>query len=103
MLPCDERRTDEGLRGTHHMNNPTLTPSPASPLAGPAEAPSLVELATADRHRPQFHFVSPAGWLNDPNGVGQWNGRYHLFYQYNPDAAVHRNIHWGHATSSDLV
>jgi len=85
------------------MNDPTLTTGRATPLAGPARSPSLVERARADRHRPQFHFVSPAGWLNDPNGVGQWNGRYHLFYQHNPEAAVHRNIHWGHATSSDLV
>ncbi len=64
---------------------------------------SLEERACADPHRPQFHFVSPAGWLNDPNGVSQWNGRYHLFYQYNPDAAVHAHIHWGHASSRDLV
>jgi beta-fructofuranosidase len=63
----------------------------------------MEERARADPHRPHFHFVSPAGWLNDPNGVGQWNGRYHLFYQHNPDAAVHANIHWGHASSDDLV
>ncbi len=63
----------------------------------------LIARAAADRHRPRFHVVSPAGWLNDPNGVGQWQGRYHLFYQYNPDAAVHGNIHWGHVSSADLV
>lgn len=56
-----------------------------------------------DRHRPAFHFVAPTGWMNDPNGVGQWNGTYHLFYQYNPDAPVHNAIQWGHATSRDLV
>jgi beta-fructofuranosidase len=64
---------------------------------------SLEDRARADPHRPQFHFVSPAGWLNDPNGVSQWNGRYHLFYQYNPRTAMHADIHWGHATSLDLV
>ena len=56
-----------------------------------------------DPHRPGFHFVPPGGWLNDPNGVGQRDGIYHLFYQYNPHAAVHDRIHWGHATSRDLV
>ncbi|HYH76017.1 MAG TPA: glycoside hydrolase family 32 protein, partial [Arthrobacter sp.] len=63
----------------------------------------LVARAEADAHRPRFHFVSPAGWLNDPNGVSQWNGTYHLFYQYNPEGAFHYRILWGHATSTDLV
>lgn len=63
----------------------------------------LVIRAEADPHRPGFHFVSPAGWLNDPNGVSQWNGTYHLFYQYNPEGAFHHRILWGHATSTDLV
>ncbi|UZX01718.1 glycoside hydrolase family 32 protein [Arthrobacter sp. CDRTa11] len=63
----------------------------------------LVARAEADPHRPRFHFVSPGGWLNDPNGVGQWNGTYHLFYQYNPEGAFHHRILWGHATSEDLV
>ncbi|MGA8980139.1 MAG: glycoside hydrolase family 32 protein [Pedococcus sp.] len=65
--------------------------------------PTLVDLAEADRHRPRYHFVSPAGWLNDPNGLTQWDGTYHLFYQYNPTSALHGRIHWGHATSVDLV
>jgi len=63
----------------------------------------LVERAESDRHRPAFHFVPPAGWLNDPNGLTQQGGWYHLFYQYNPDAPVHEHIHWGHARSTDLV
>ncbi|ACL41747.1 Glycosyl hydrolase family 32 domain protein [Pseudarthrobacter chlorophenolicus A6] len=63
----------------------------------------LVARAEADPLRPSFHFVSPAGWLNDPNGVAQWDGTYHLFYQYNPEGAFHHRIQWGHATSTDLV
>lgn len=63
----------------------------------------LVARAESDPLRPRFHFVSPAGWLNDPNGVSQWNGTYHLFYQYNPEGAFHHRIQWGHATSTDLV
>ncbi|MBT2249495.1 glycoside hydrolase family 32 protein [Arthrobacter sp. BHU FT2] len=63
----------------------------------------LVARAEADPLRPRFHFVSPAGWLNDPNGVCQWDGTYHLFYQYNPEGAFHHRILWGHATSTDLV
>ncbi len=56
-----------------------------------------------DGHRPVFHFLPTRNWLNDPNGLIQWNGQYHVFYQYNPNGAFHGTIHWGHALSRDLV
>ncbi|MCY3979630.1 MAG: glycoside hydrolase family 32 protein [Chloroflexi bacterium] len=56
-----------------------------------------------DIHRPTYHFLPAANWMNDPNGVIQWKGRYHLFFQYNPDGAYHANMHWGHAVSDDLA
>jgi beta-fructofuranosidase len=56
-----------------------------------------------DPQRPRYHFLPPANWLNDPNGLIQWNGQYHLFYQYNPNGPFHSAIHWGHAVSADLV
>ncbi len=56
-----------------------------------------------DLQRPAYHFLPPANWMNDPNGLIQWDGRYHLFYQYNPYAPVHGQIHWGHASSLDLL
>lgn len=58
----------------------------------------------ADRNVPTRH-VRPAagGWCNDPNGPLHHAGRYHLFFQHNPGAAVWGDIHWGHASSPDLV
>ncbi len=57
----------------------------------------------SEPHRPQFHFSPDTGWMNDPNGLVYDAGVYHLFYQYYPDSTVWGPMHWGHATSTDLV
>lgn len=56
-----------------------------------------------DPHRPHYHVTAPAGWMNDPNGVMHHNGTWHLFYQHNPRAGVHADMHWGYLSSLDLV
>ena len=53
--------------------------------------------------RPQFHFSPEKKWMNDPNGMVFYKGIYHLFYQYYPDDIVWGPMHWGHATSTDLI
>ena len=58
---------------------------------------------STDLHRPVYHFLPPANWMNDPNGLIQWKGQYHLFYQHYPGGAFWSTMYWGHAVSADLV
>lgn len=69
----------------------------------PAQFAALRARLADDRHRPHYHYLPPANWMNDPNGTIQIGGTYHLFYQHFPDAAQWGPMHWGHATSRDLV
>ncbi|SFJ67135.1 glycoside hydrolase family 32 protein [Cellulomonas sp. KH9] len=62
-----------------------------------------MEQRTGDLHEPRWHVRAPRGWLNDPNGIGRWDGRWHVMYQWNPDDTVWGSIRWGHASSVDLL
>ena len=52
----------------------------------------------------QYHYKPAHGWMNDPNGLVFFNGYYHAFYQYIPDAELPtKPMSWGHARTKDFV
>lgn len=58
---------------------------------------------TDRRFRQKVHLMPPVGWLNDPNGLCQFGGVYHAFFQYSPFNAEGGVKLWGHCTSKDMI
>lgn len=73
---------------------------------GIARAESAITRLAAlrrDRWYPQFHIASAGGWINDPNGLSWFDGRWHVFYQLHPFSTSWGPMHWGHVSSADML
>jgi len=98
MIRIERRTFMTGILGTA-----ALTALTQGRFATTVMAEALAGSLATDPRRPQFHFLPAAHWMNDPNGPICFQGKYHMFYQYNPNAAVWGDMHWGHAISADMV
>ena len=52
------------------------------------------EIVEKDFWRQKYHIQGIVGLINDPNGFSQFNGKYHMFYQWNPLGTNHKNKYW---------
>lgn len=68
-----------------------------------AGAEERLRLAAADPMRLNYHVQPPMGWLNDPNGLCQKDGIYHIYHQYIPFYPELCSVLWGHITTRDFI
>ena len=64
---------------------------------------SITQKVKEDPYRLGFHLMPPTGWMNDPNGLCEFEGKYHIFFQYAPEDAHGGRKQWGHYISDDLL
>ena len=67
------------------------------------ENKELRELAAKDKDRLNYHIMPTSGWVNDPNGLCQFKGGYHIYYQYSPFDVNGKLKLWGHITTEDFI
>ena len=85
----------------------TLAAEYAAGIAGASPADTALQVTDLrfadDVLRPRFHAMPPANWTNEPHGLVEHAGAFHLFYQRTPNGPFKSQMHWGHMTSTDLV
>lgn len=63
----------------------------------------LQNILTTDIHKTQYHGGPYQHWMNEPHAPFYYNGKYHLFFQFNLNGPYFHNICWGHLVSDDMV
>ncbi|QDH16884.1 glycoside hydrolase family 32 protein [Swingsia samuiensis] len=90
---ADKKNSDNTNQNSSH-------PEPGN-QPGVANRP-VVKTQSDYLYRPTIHFSPLTGFMNDPNGLIFDGKLFHLYYQYDPFAPYAGQVHWGHATSTDL-
>lgn len=67
------------------------------------EQKKLQKMMNTDKYLLNFHLIPPSGWLNDPNGLCEFKGINHIYYQYTPFDATWGMKLWGHYTTADWI
>lgn len=62
-----------------------------------------LDIVKKDPFHLSYHISPITGWLNDPNGLCEFDGKYHIYYQYDPLNAIRKNIIWGHVSTEDFI
>lgn len=63
----------------------------------------LQNVLTEDYQKTQLHGGPYQHWMNEPHAPMYYNGKYHLFFQFNLVGPYFHNICWGHLVSDDMV
>lgn len=65
---------------------------------------SYIKEKTANsKYYPKYHLAPKHGLMNDPNGLIEIDGWYHIFYQWFPLGPVHGLKYWYHLKTKDFI
>lgn len=85
------------------QNRSTVREAKEDACWGSFRLTDTIDETNRERYRPLYHHTPTYGWMNDPNGMFYKDGRWHLYYQWNPYGSKWQNMTWGHSSSPDLV